>query len=401
MEKERIKEAIAKMEKGLNNPQIGEAQKDSLRKKIASLKGQIKEVEPKAKAEVKVIKKKIEKIDLEIAKSVEPKAKRKPARAKTTRAKSTEPKSSDNCTMTLAKEIRKEGETYTQALKRASSLMKEAKAKGLRASELAKKPKRTKKVITSTKRKKAAATETPKRKKKVITSAKRKKAAMREVPDTTNRGLAADKKREALPVGKRVSKGGANQFGKSSGGNTYYEYRRNRADRNAKRKFAKGGEMEKLTAQTYKGKDAISGNINEIAFYTAENGTIIQLVSVRDASSVSGAMYYVTINGRGLYAREYREDAYELYRDEKAKYNTKMAKGGEVDNTPLNLAIYTKGGDKKLVFIQTVNKQNGYITITDRYNNDKTVKDIYVTDLSNSPSSEKKKAMELYKYANF
>jgi cytochrome c oxidase assembly protein subunit 15 len=61
MEKERIKEAIAKMEKGLNNPQIGEAQKDSLRKKIASLKGQIKEVEPKAKAEVKVIKKKIEK----------------------------------------------------------------------------------------------------------------------------------------------------------------------------------------------------------------------------------------------------------------------------------------------------------------------------------------------------
>jgi hypothetical protein len=234
MEKERIKEAIAKMEKGLNNPQIGEAQKDSLRKKIASLKGQIKEVEPKAKAEVKVIKKKIEKIDLEIAKSVEPKAKRKPARAKTTRAKSTEPKSSDNCTMTLAKEIRKEGETYTQALKRASSLMKEAKVKGLRASELAKKPKRTKKVITSTKRKKAAVTETPKRKKKVITSAKRKKAAMREVPDTTKRGLAADKKREALPVGKRTS----------AAGNTYYEYRRNRADRNAKRKFADGGEVD-------------------------------------------------------------------------------------------------------------------------------------------------------------
>jgi hypothetical protein len=164
-------------------------------------------------------------------------------------------------------------------------------------------PKRTKRAITSTKRKKAAATETPKRKKKVITSAKRKKAAMVDVP-STKRGLSADKKREALPVGKRVS----------AAGNTYYEYRRNRADRNAKRKFAKGG---------------------------------------------------------------------------------------EVDNTPLNLAIYTKGGDKKLVFIQTVNKQNGYITITDRYNNDKTVKDIYVTDLSNSPSSEKKKAMELYKYANF
>ena len=102
--------------------------------------------------------------------------------------------------------------------------------------------------------------------------------------------------------------------------------------------------MEKLTAQTYTGKDAISGNINEIAFYTAENGTIIQLVSVKDGSSVSGEMYYVTINGRGLYAREYREDAYELYRDEKAKYNTKMANGGGVGE----YLIYNSS-DKKLV----------------------------------------------------
>ena len=70
-----------------------------------------------------------------------------------------------------------------------------------------------------------------------------------------------------------------------------------------------GGVMPKQTAQTYTGKDAIKGIEEEIAFYTADNGTIIQLLRANDRSSDTGRRYYVTINGRGLYAREYREDA--------------------------------------------------------------------------------------------
>lgn len=94
--------------------------------------------------------------------------------------------------------------------------------------------------------------------------------------------------------------------------------------------YASGGVMPKQTAQTYTGKDAIKGIEEEIAFYTADNGTIIQLLRANDRSSDTGRRYYVTINGRGLYAREYREDAYDLYRNEIEKYKNNYGKGGKL-----------------------------------------------------------------------
>jgi len=89
-----------------------------------------------------------------------------------------------------------------------------------------------------------------------------------------------------------------------------------------------GGIDDNMMVGTYFGKDAIKGNVSHIAFFKAENGTNIELVGKRDSDSSSGMIFYVAINGRGLYAREYREDAYELYRDEVEKYNKKYARGG-------------------------------------------------------------------------
>jgi hypothetical protein len=241
---------IMKVRDGANSSEMAKAQAvkviEKLEKEIAELeasnvapaatKPQRKAV-AKKKPTPKAPEKKIKDIDLAVAKSVEPKggvAKRVDATVAKPKFKVGDVVMFEDGTLEMKIDSFKKG--YKGAFIYSGHFVSKPSEKFVEAEKdlvLAKKPKRTKKVITSTKRKKAAATETPKRKKKVITSAKRKKAAMVDVP-TTKRGLAADKKREALPVGKRVS----------AAGNTYYEYRRNRADRNAKRKFAEGGETK-------------------------------------------------------------------------------------------------------------------------------------------------------------
>ena len=136
--------------------------------------------------------------------------------------------------------------------------------------------------------------------------------------------LFRDATRTALPKGWRTSKNGKE----------YYENRPNRSDSlqntpvYSKLKLAEGGMMEKTRVGTYEGKDAVKGEV--IGTFVADNGTNIELVSSRNSDSPTGRMFYVAINGRGLYAREYREDAYELYRDEIEKYKMKFAKGGEL-----------------------------------------------------------------------
>jgi hypothetical protein len=64
------------------------------------------------------------------------------------------------------------------------------------------------------------------------------------VAGTKSRSIKRDLEKKALPKGKRISKGGSNQYGKSKGGNVYYEHRANRSDIDPKEKFEKGGEVK-------------------------------------------------------------------------------------------------------------------------------------------------------------
>lgn len=111
--------------------------------------------------------------------------------------------------------------------------------------------------------------------------AKTKKTAVKKakVYQTGTSKVLVDKKKKAKSPGKRVSKGGANQYGVSKGGNVYYERRKNRSDMpgsltgiGALKKTAlsdcqyKLGKLHaaKLQETTKRGKAALQKQINEV-----------------------------------------------------------------------------------------------------------------------------------------
>ena len=122
-----------------------------------------------------------------------------------------------------AKEIRKEGESYIDAKRRAAKILK-----GETPTES--KPTRTKGSLP----KKTTPSKTTRKK----TGALPKKVKLTPNPKETKRGKSADGKRQALPAGKRVS----------STGKVYYEYRENKADatkgRPRGKMFKKGGVID-------------------------------------------------------------------------------------------------------------------------------------------------------------
>jgi hypothetical protein len=203
-------EKIEKLKKGLTNSQIPESLREKIRQQISRLEAEDKANEPVTKAEIQKIEDKIEDA-VEVAEKKEATAKVAKARtARTPRAKRTvaskapttrkpkakkvvEPKTTGgkNTAMSLAKEIRKEGEKWGDALKRAGTQMKKGKL------EI----------------KKSTNTEL----KKLMALVKTRK----ELKGITGTNLKRDSKRKAKPLGKRVSEDG----------NVYYEYRDNRTDR--------------------------------------------------------------------------------------------------------------------------------------------------------------------------
>ncbi len=182
-------------------------------------------------------------IDKEVSKAektIEKDIEKKPAKSKPAKKKSPNA-GKPNTYLTkmhkLAKEIRKDGEKYSEALKRASAQLKGTDK--IKADK--NKPKTKKKVIL----RKKASVSTPKKKKTIVrkkkstgTPKKKKKTILRKVKQT-DRGLKADGNRKALPAGKRISKDG----------NIYYETRSNRADSSKARTrgklFKKGGDVSK------------------------------------------------------------------------------------------------------------------------------------------------------------
>jgi hypothetical protein len=202
-------EKLEKLKKSLDNKFIPDNMKDKIRVEIQKLESEIKTDDTitatEVKEEVKEIEKKVEKA-LEVADKKEEQAKakapRKPRQKKVKETETKKPKSNKKSVFSVAKEIRKAGESWEDAKKRASKMMKSEN--------------------TETKTK--VRTETS----KLLASIRRKK----ELKNLSGTNIKSDINRTALPKGRRVSKKGwKNQYGESEGGRVYYENRDNRTDR--------------------------------------------------------------------------------------------------------------------------------------------------------------------------
>jgi antirestriction protein len=221
-------EKLEKLKKSLDNKFIPDNMKDKIRVEIQKLESEIKTDDTitatEVKEEVKEIEKKVEKA-LEVADKKEEQAKakapRKPRQKKVKETETKKPKSNKKSVFSVAKEIRKAGESWEDAKKRASKMMKSEN--------------------TETKTK--VRTETS----KLLASIRRKK----ELKNLSGTNIKSDINRTALPKGRRVSKKGwKNQYGESEGGRVYYEYHDNRSDRLApsykdKIYLADGGGVDK------------------------------------------------------------------------------------------------------------------------------------------------------------
>ena len=140
-------EKIEKLKKGLTNSQIPETLKQKIREQIIRLEAEMKsdegmtatevkkevtKIEKKVDDSVEVVEKKIEQEKEKMEEKVEVKktTTRKPRTTRTVAKKPTTRKPSQTSkpkptAMTLAKEIRKEGESWNDARARASKMMKE------------------------------------------------------------------------------------------------------------------------------------------------------------------------------------------------------------------------------------------------------------------------------------
>jgi hypothetical protein len=204
-------EKLEKLKKSLDNKFIPDNMKDKIRAEIKKLESEIKTDETmtatEVKEEVKEIEEKVEKA-LEVAEVKEEiaeakaeekkeKAQRKPREKKATKSETktqkVEPKATANkkSVFSLAKEIRKDGESWQDAKKRASKMMKS----------------------DTTETKKKVRTETDK-----LLAMVRRNKEYKKLAGSSD--LPKDAQRRALPRGKRVS----------ADGNVYYENRANRVD---------------------------------------------------------------------------------------------------------------------------------------------------------------------------
>jgi antirestriction protein len=254
-------EKLEKLKKSLDNKFIPDNMKDKIRVEIQKLESEIKTDETitatEVKEEVKEIEKKVEKA-LEVADKKEEQAKakapRKPRQKKVKETETKKPKSNKKSVFSVAKEIRKAGESWEDAKKRASKMMKSEN--------------------TETKTK--VRTETS----KLLASIRRKK----ELKNLSGTNIKSDMNRTALPKGRRVSKKGwKNQYGESEGGRVYYEYSDNRSDRLApsykdKIYLATGGGVGKYKnfeiELFWKG---LSGNERKIGKYIVAEKTLDNL----------------------------------------------------------------------------------------------------------------------------
>ena len=222
-------EKIEKLKKGLTNSQIPENLKQKIREQIAKLEAEIKTDESMTATEVKKEVAKIEeKVEdaLEVAEKKEEQIENKKTRKPRTK-KQSETNKPKRTAMSLAKEIRKEGESWSEARARASKMMKD-------------------KTQTANK---DVESELDKLNKIVRSNSELK-------GQLGNANLLRDAKRKALPSGKRIS----------YSGEVYYETRANRTDKGTYGKYhlEKGGKFEtpfNVIYTTKSGRTMVASNI--------------------------------------------------------------------------------------------------------------------------------------------
>jgi len=307
-------EKIEKLKKGLTNSQIPESLREKIRQQISRLEAEDKanETAPKEEAMPK--------------KEVTPKA---PTVRKTTvrkpRAKKVvEPKTSTagkTTAMSLAKEIRKDGEKWTDAVKRAGMQMKKG----------------------TTEVKKSTKTEMQ----KLLALVKRRK----ELKGISGTNLKRDSQRKAKPKGRRVSENGK----------VYYENRDNRTDRlapnypkNAPLLELGGTVVTDLAGHTSGGDMGLNAGMPLSGF---SNTAYTGLVGETGAMS-SGEMFE---NGGALYS---------AYTDNPLKYLSLMGAKtyGDLNySTSKNGIDYYIGrkkdkyGDNKAIVVAFITDENNYM----------------------------------------
>lgn len=211
-------EKLEKLKKSLDNKFIPDNVKDKIRNEIKNLESEIKSEDITAtelKKEVAKVEVAVEKAEKK-AESTEPKKGRGRPR-KTPATTPAEPKATETAikktAMSVAKTIRKDGEKWNDAMKRANGVMKKEKVEV---------KKTTKSELD-----------------RLLARVRKNKSLMSELKGVKD--LGRDAMRTAKPVGKRMSESG----------NVYYEYRANKTDRKTygKYAFAGGGRIESLTKE--------------------------------------------------------------------------------------------------------------------------------------------------------
>ena len=227
-------EKIEKLKKSLSNSKIPADLKPKIEAEIKRLESLDAIATEKAKEEKEEAKEESREEAKPVAKTRKPRAKR------TSTRKPSETSKPKRTAMSLAKEIRKEGEIWNDARARASKMMKEGS-------------KEVSKTVESELDK--------------LTKLVKSKKELRSQVGRTN--LLIDAKRKAKPMGRRVSKDG----------NVYYENRANRTDRGTYGKYhlATGGYLTDPTFgnfqnQVFAGGGGVTSNTEVILTENKPNG---------------------------------------------------------------------------------------------------------------------------------
>lgn len=229
-------EKLEKLKKSLDNKFIPDNVKDKIRNEIEKLESEIKSEDITLTELKKEVAKVEEKVEVAVekaekkAESTEPKKGRGRPR-KNPATTPVEPKATETAikktAMVVAKTIRKDGEKWNDAMKRANGVMKKEKVEV---------KKTTKSELD-----------------RLLARVRKNKSLMSELDGVKD--LRRDAMRTAKPVGKRMSESG----------NVYYEYRANKTDRKTYGKYAfadGGGLNKKLESGVYRvGKPIKVSNI--------------------------------------------------------------------------------------------------------------------------------------------
>jgi antirestriction protein len=294
-------EKLEKLKKSLDNKFIPDNVKDKIRNEIKNLESEIKSEDITATELKKEVAKVEEKVEVAVekaekkAESTEPKKGRGRPR-KTPATTPVEPKATETAikktAMVVAKTIRKDGEKWNDAMKRANGVMKKEKVEV---------KKTTKSELD-----------------RLLARVRKNKSLMSELKGVKD--LRRDAMRTAKPVGKRMSESG----------NVYYEYRANKTDRKTYGKYAfkdGGGLNKKLESGVYRvGKPIKVSNI----LYEQK------IVEIFDNGDISTASDYARKLG------DFKSQKYPIITKEQlyAQYNYEL--GGSVVT---DLAGHTAGGN--------------------------------------------------------